>query len=127
MKIKKNQGIISTKETIDPETGEIIQIENEKIYTFEIEKDKFYMTYIDFIAPFFNLKSTTAKSLMTALCIKSDFNNGKVYVSGKDREELSKISGIPECNLSKYLKDLVDNNLIAKETRGTYRINPQIF
>lgn len=127
VKIKKYKGTMSTTEVVDSATGEIITVENEKTYSFEVNKDEFYMTYIDFIAPFFNLKSAVAKSLMVALCMKSDFNDGRVYLVGDNRAEIAKLASIPETNLSKYLKELVDNNLIAKLSRGTYRINPQIF
>ena len=52
----QNFSQLVVKEYVDTETGEILSYESQKTFTQKIEKDKFYITYIDFIAPFFKLK-----------------------------------------------------------------------
>ena len=49
----QNFSQLVVKEYVDTETGEILSYESQKTFTQKIEKDRFYITYIDFIAPFF--------------------------------------------------------------------------
>lgn len=58
--MEKYQQVIE-KQTIDVNTGEILQYDTTKTYTRKIESESFYMTFIDYIAPIFNLKSDAAK------------------------------------------------------------------
>jgi hypothetical protein len=59
--------IKQTQETVfvDRETGEEIQTTTSKTFTEKVEStDHFFMTYIDFIAPWFNLKPDIAKTIL---------------------------------------------------------------
>ena len=61
--MEKYQQVIQTQ-TVDVNTGEILQYETQKTYTRKIESESFYMTFIDYIAPLFNLKSDAAKNVL---------------------------------------------------------------
>lgn len=119
-----NQLIV--KEYVDTETGEILSYESQKTFTQKVEKDKFYITYIDFIAPFFKLKSAKAKDLLIWMCNHAEFNTGRVLLNANIRSEISKELEISAGSITNNLKALKDLNLISGE-KGTFTINPQIF
>lgn len=122
----QNFSQLVVKEYVDTETGEILSYESQKTFTQKIEKDKFYITYIDFIAPFFKLKSAKAKDLLIWMCNNAEFNTGRVLLNASIRAEISKELDISAGSITNNLKALKDLNLISGE-KGTFTINPQIF
>lgn len=122
----KNFNQIVVKEYVDKDTGEILSYESEKMFTQKIEKDKFYITYIDFIAPFFKLKSAKAKDLLIWMCNNAEFNSGRVLMPTEIRDQISKELDMSANGITNNLKSLKDLNLISGE-RGVFTINPQIF
>lgn len=117
---------VVVKEFVDKETGEIISYESEKSYSKKVEKDKFYMVFIDFIAPFFELKSAKAKDLLVWLCNHAEFNTGKVLLPTEVRNQISKELNVSPGSITNNLKALKDLNLIKGE-KGVFEINPKIF
>ena len=122
----QNFSQLVVKEYVDTETGEVLSYESQKTFTQKIEKDKFYITYIDFIAPFFKLKSAKAKDLLIWMCNHAEFNTGRVLLNANIRSEISKELEISAGSITNNLKALKDLNLISGE-KGTFTINPQIF
>ena len=122
----KNFQQIVVKEQIDTATGEVLSYESEKTFTQKIEKDKFYITYIDFIAPFFKLKSAKAKDLLIWMCNHAEFNTGRVLIPSEIRNQISKELDMSANGITNNLKALKDLNLISGE-RGVFMINPQVF
>lgn len=122
----KNFSQITVKEYKDPVTGEILSYESEKLFTQKIDKDKFYITYIDFIAPFFQLKSAKAKDLLIWMCNNAEFNSGRVLMPAEIRAQITKELDMSANGITNNLKALKDLNLISGE-KGVFTINPQIF
>ena len=122
----QNFSQLVVKEYVDTETGEVLSYESQKTFTQKIEKDKFYITYIDFIAPFFKLKSAKAKDLLIWMCNHAEFNTGRVLLNANIRSEISKELDISAGSITNNLKALKDLNLISGE-KGTFTINPHIF
>lgn len=122
----KNFNQVIVKEYVDPETGEILSYESEKTFTQKIDKDKFYITYIDFIAPFFQLKSAKAKDLLIWMCNNAEFNTGRVLLNPAIRDQIAKDLDTTSGSITNHLKALKDLNLISGE-RGSFTINPKIF
>lgn len=122
----KNFQQIVVKEQIDAATGEVLSYESEKTFTQKIDKDKFYITYIDFIAPFFKLKSAKAKDLLIWMCNHAEFNTGRVLIPSEIRNQISKELDMSPNGITNNLKALKDLNLISGE-RGVFMINPQVF
>ena len=122
----KNFNQVIVKEYIDKDTGEILSYESEKTFTQKIDKDKFYITYIDFIAPFFQLKSAKAKDLLIWMCNNAEFNTGRVLMPTEVRDKVSKELDISPNGITNNLKALKDLNLISGQ-KGTFTINPKIF
>ena len=122
MRLKNEQKI----ETVDTETGEIVTIVSAKEYSTKVESDRFYMTFIDYIAPLYELKSNSLKNLLTYLCEHAEFNTGKVSLTTAARKVACDYLGISNNTLTNYLKKLKDSNLISGKD-GEFIINPQIF
>ena len=122
----KNFNQVVVKEYVNKDTGETLSYESEKIFTQKIEKDKFYITYIDFIAPFFKLKSAKAKDLLIWMCNNAEFNSGRILMPTEIRDQISKELDMSANGITNNLKSLKDLNLISGE-RGVFTINPQIF
>lgn len=114
------------KEIVDTSTGEVLTFENQKVYTETIDSEHFYMTYLEYIAPLYELKSGIALLVLTWLCEHAQFNTGKVDIPAARREELCSKLGICNNALTNNLKKLKSLNLISGE-KGSYQINPQIF
>ena len=124
--MSKNFSQITVKEYKDPVTGELLSYESEKLFTQKIDKDKFYITYIDFIAPFFQLKSAKAKDLLIWMCNNAEFNSGRVLMPAEIRAQITKELDMSANGITNNLKALKDLNLISGE-KGVFTINPQIF
>lgn len=114
------------KQIVDVNTGEIVEVETEKIFTRKIESDAFYMTFINYVAPIFKLKSDVAKNLLVWLCNHAEYNTGKVELTTKKRVVVCSDLEISSNTLTNNLKKLKDLKLIEGE-KGDFIINPQIF
>jgi hypothetical protein len=118
----------TTREVIDPETGEITTLESSKVIRKRVKEDSFYMTFIDFISPFIdNLRTCdNARRILTWLCMNAEFNTGKVFLTTGNRAILCKDLNISSNTLTNNLRKLKDANLISGD-KGDFVINPQIF
>ena len=123
--MEKYQQVTQTQ-TVDVNTGEILQYETQKTYTRKIESESFYMTFIDYIAPLYNLKSDVAKNVLNWMCCHAEYNTGKVQLTTNQRDLACEELGMKSNSLSNHLKKLKDLKLIDGD-RGDFIINPQIF
>lgn len=114
------------KELVDRTTGEIIQTEIVKSFTKKVNVEQFYMTFIKYIAPIYQLKSDTAKSVLNYMCSHAEFDTGKVKLTAGSRLEICKYIGISATSLTNNLNLLKKLNLISG-SKGDFIINPQIF
>lgn len=113
--------------TLDPKTGEYVPMTTEKVFTEVIEdSDKFFMTYIDFISPWFNLKPETAKNVLMWMLQNAQFDTGDVYLPTTRRKEICEALKIQPQTLTNCLSSLKKSRLISGE-QGVFKINPQIF
>lgn len=111
---------------VDHETGEILVTQSSKIYKEKIKEDSFYMTFIDFIAPYYKLQTESARKLLTWMCEHAEFNTGTVLLPANIRKEISNKLGVTNNTITNGLKILKTLGLISGE-RGEFTINPQIF
>ena len=124
MSSKKFQQV-TCREVVDTQTGEIIQQELVKTFTKKIESDKFYMTFVDYIAPYYNLKSDTAKSILSWMCAHAEYNTGIVNLTTNVRKQLTDDLKISPNTLTNNLGVLKKNNIISGE-KGSFLLNPEI-
>jgi Firmicute plasmid replication protein (RepL) len=114
------------KEILDKETGELVSVTTEKVYTIDAPKDHFFMAFIDNMASFYKIKSATDKDVIVWLCSHAEYNTGKVRLTTKSRQELCEDLGLKNSSLSRSIKKLKELNLISGES-GEFTINPEIF
>lgn len=120
--------IVQSIETqvVDKDTGEVLVTESSKVYKEKIKEDSFYMTFIDFIAPYYKLQTESARKLLTWMCEHAEFNTGVVLLPANVRKEISSKLGVTNNTITNGLKTLKTLGLISGE-RGEFTINPQIF
>lgn len=109
---------------VDQETGEIYT--TSKTFSVKVNQDEFYMTYIENMAGFFNLKSLVEIKVLTKFCIMAEYNIGRVLLPSGERTKLIEFLGISSQQLSNAIKHLKDNGLLEGD-KGTYFINPLVF
>ena len=110
----------------DTNTGEVITYESKKVIKEKIDSESFYMTFLDYIAPVYSLKSAATLNLLRWLCENAEFNTGKVSITPQDRKDICDLLDISAQQITNGLKKLKDLNLIDGGN-GSFRINPQIF
>lgn len=118
--------IIQERQIVDNETGEILQYESAKQFIKKVDQDTFYMTYIDYVSPLFNLTSASARNLLVWMCQNAEFNTGKIVISAATRKQICQLLDITNATISNNITKLIKLNLISGKD-GEYIINPQIF
>ena len=108
---------------VDPSTGELVEVTTEKTYNIKVPGDKFYMTFIESIAPLYKLKSLTDLKLLIKFCELAEFDTGKVVISPALRKDICKELLISTNSFSISIKSLTEKGLIEGD-RGSYKINP---
>ena len=114
------------QKVVDTTTGEVIEVTTQKIYSIKVNSDKFFMTFIEMIAPVYKLKSLSDLKLMIKFCEIAEYNTGKVNISSSLRKEICQQLEMSTNSFSISLKSLKDKRLITGD-KGTYIINPEIY
>lgn len=117
---------LTQREIVDPETGEITTLEVSKTFTTKVSQDSFYMTFIKFISPFYNLKSETSQKLLVWMCEHAEFNTGRVLLPTDIRKQITEELKLSNNAITNNLKKLKEFKLITG-SNGVFIINPQIF
>lgn len=90
------------------------------------QKSNLVIIDLDYISPFYKLKSDNAKNLLVWMCEHAEWNTGEVNLTTADRNKISEIFGICNNTITNNLQALKKLNLISGE-KGKFMINPQIF
>lgn len=114
------------KEIVDINTGELVKVDTQKTFTEKVNSEKFYMTFLDYIAPLYKLRSEVARRILDWMCENAGFNTGTVILSTSERQQMCKDLDLTSNQVTNNLKKLKDLNLITGE-KGTFTLNPEIF
>lgn len=117
---------LTEKQVINPETGEITTIETSKSFTTKITEDQFYMTFVNFLSPIYDLKPERAKDLLIWMLQHAEFNTGVVSMPTAVRKQIVEELKMANNSITNYLKTLKDKKLISGGN-GVFTINPKIF
>ena len=109
---------------VDQETGEIIT--TSKTYAVKSQQDEFYISYINNMVGFFNLKSVVDIKLITKMCMIAEYNTGRVLITREVRAEIKQLLKISSQQMTNSLNSLRKIGLI-KGTYGTYFLNPMVY
>jgi predicted transcriptional regulator len=114
------------RDIVDLTTGEIITVDSQKTFTEKVNPEKFYMTFIDYVAPIYQLHSEVARRMLDWMCEHAAFNTGIVDLSTSKRQQMCTELNLANNQVTNNLKKLKDLDLISGE-KGTFKINPEIF
>ena len=114
------------REVIDVTTGELVKVDTQKTFTEKISPDNFYMTFIGYMSPLFNLHSDVARSILDWMCMRAEYNSGVVDLSTSKRQKMCSDLSITSNQVTNNLKKLKELGLITGE-KGEFTINPEIF
>lgn len=114
------------REVIDITTGEVVKVDTQKTFTEKIAPESFYMTFIGYMSPLFNLNSEVARKILDWMCVRAEYNSGVVNLSASNRSKMCSDLSITNNQITNGLKKLKDLGLITGE-RGEFTINPEIF
>ena len=124
MSNKKYSRVVERNIT-DLTTGEVVKVETEKVFTRQIDCDKFYKVFYDNIDYISSLKSVISRNVLDYLSSHAGFNTGVLYINKDVRKDICDKYGIKLSQLSRSLADLRANGLITGDQ--TIIINPDIF
>ena len=114
------------RDIIDVTTGEVIKMDSQKTFTEKVNPEHFYMTFIDYIAPLYQLRSEVARRMLDWMCENATVNTGVVDLSTFKRQQMCNELGLANNQVTNNLKKLKDLNLISGD-KGNFIINPEIF
>lgn len=124
MKKLKNTTLTTTTNC---ETGEFLEVTIEKSYTVKnVTIDNFYMTFIDNMSGYFNLRSAIDIKVLTKFCCMAEFNTGEVSLTSQRRLEVCDLIGVTTQQLTNSISNLKAKGFLIGQ-RGTYTINPKVF
>lgn len=121
----KTETTVSRKQNPDTKAWE--EVETKKIHKIKIKpEDEFYMVYIKYMSPYYQLKYADDMKVLAKLCEWAEFEKGTVYLTAGRRHEIIETLGIHNSNISKSLNRLIDAKHISG-SRGEFIINPVVF
>jgi hypothetical protein len=114
------------REIVDVNTGELVKVDTQKTFTEKINPEHFYMTFIDYIAPLYQLHSEVARRMLDWMCEHAEYNTGIVDLSTSKRQQMCSELSLANNQVTNNLKKLKDLNLITGD-KGSFTVNPEIF
>ncbi len=114
------------REIVDFTTGELVKVDTQKTFTEKICSESFYMTFIGYMSPLFNLHSDVARSILDWMCMRAEYNSGIVDLSASKRQKMCQDLSITSNQVTNNLRKLKELGLITGE-KGEFTINPEIF
>jgi len=117
MKLKNETVVIS-------ENG--VEVTTSKTYSVKVKTDEFYMTFLDYVGPFFDLTKPTDKNLMIELCTMAEYNTGIVRLTAHDKKDIANKFNVAVHSIENSVTRLKQKNLITGD-KGRYLVNPFIF
>lgn len=111
-------------ETIDHNTGEVVRTER-VIVARNNDNSNFIKLFLKDLHLLRGLRAG-AYQVTLELLYRMNYEN-EVIIHSKFREEVARHLGISVDYINHTLKDLVRSNIISKQARGLYVMNPFIF
>lgn len=116
--IKSKRLKVSTEIT-NASTGELV--ESKKVFNVKVESAEFYITFLEIVSFIHNIKGEFP--LLAILCMNSEFNTGKCFLSADRRKIFAEQLGLTSGGFRSALFRLEKKGAI-KNNNGTIEINP---
>jgi hypothetical protein len=101
-------------------------VDTQKTFTEKVSPESFYMTFIGYMSPLFNLHSDVARSILDWMCMRAEYNSGVVDLSASKRQKMCQDLSITSNQVTNNLRKLKELGLITGD-KGEFTINPEIF
>lgn len=114
------------RQVVDPETGELHEVETSKTFRTKVEPDRFFSVYIPKLASFYGITALSDVKVMIAFCELAEYDTGILNLNKAIRIKIQEKTGVDYSNLSKNINRLSNLGLIHHDS-GTVTINPELF
>ena len=113
-------------EVVDSQTGEVISQTSSKHFIIKTSPDKFYQTYLNFMAPVLGVTKGNDFKVLCGLMFFVEFDTDKVSLTPEKRKELETLVSLKTQTVSNALNNLKKLKLVTGN-RGDYRIDPKVL
>ena len=113
------------EEDINTSTGEVKTIRR----TFSVKSkntEEFFLTFLSGLNAICELTRPSDIKILAQLCVRAQFNTGKVNLTSQDRKDIVEKLKISPQSFSNSINRLKVGGLLSGD-RGSYEINPQHF
>lgn len=120
---------LMNEETItdtDRLTGEVTERVVRKRYSIPVKTDEFFMTFIQFMGPFYQIKYADDFKVLAKMCSWAQMNTGEVDLTAIKRKKMMDELIMTKEQISRSLRRLKDLELISGEG-GSYVISHEVF
>ena len=123
------------RQSVDVETGQVLENTTEKTFVRKMDKDQFYFTYCTFLGSCYNLKPAGPMNLLAWLMANMHFNTNVVHMTAKTRLKCQQELDIKSNSFYKYLKILKEQTFLNEkgvkehilvEDKGDITVNPDL-
>lgn len=114
------------KRTMTQHNGKTTHENNRKGFSIPVEVEHFYMTFIEYMKPYFKIRALNDIRVLAYMCNCAEYNTGVVKFTSGERKRMSGELSIKSPNISRCMKNLRDLGLISGGD-SEYVINPQVF
>lgn len=123
--MKYDKRKINVKEIVDHSTGEVIRHESKFIK--HVDSDEFIRVYLEDMASFMKISSGMEFKILFLLWSKTKWNNEPMIIDKIVKEDFSKELDIKVQSISDALTRLVKKDILIKNARMRYSLNPKFF
>ena len=120
---------LMNEETItdtDRITGEVMERVVRKRYSIPVKTDEFFMTFIEFMGPFFEIRYADDFKVLAKMCCWAQMNTAEVDLTAMKRRKMMDELVMTKEQISRSLRRLKDLELISGDS-GSYAISHEIF
>lgn len=121
-------GILETIQTVDNETGEVLDISHKKHTYIANSKEEFFLVYSSLIGLF--QKISAAEVRVYAYLLENYFTKSMIVINDIVRQDMVTKTGLASGSINNALALLAsssnkDHPLLYRIGRGTYQLNPR--
>lgn len=124
--------------TVDTETGEVVDLQKHEELNIKATRKikdypEFIMIYLKDIAGFLQIDNATQIQLLSIIWKESTFNNPEtnqgnlIAILKDDKERWAKDLDVGIRTIDNAISALVDKDLLLREGRGKYKLNPKYY
>lgn len=107
-------------------TGEVSERVVRKRYSIPVKNDEFFMTFIEFMGPFYQIRYADDFKVLAKMCSWAQMNTAEVDLTAMKRKKMMEELSMTKEQISRSLRRLKELELISGDG-GSYLISHEIF